>query len=77
MTVPTAGLRDQLTAVLLSPVTAAVNVTPLPAVKDADEGAMETVGAISETIALAVCAELKLLAVTVTVCEVAKTPGAM
>ncbi|HTS46438.1 MAG TPA: hypothetical protein VMH05_00755 [Bryobacteraceae bacterium] len=75
--VPTAGLRDQLTAELLSPVTTALNVTPFPADKDADGGVMETFAAIKETIALAVWPEpLKLVAVTVTVCEVAIVPGA-
>ena len=42
--VPTAGLSDQLTAELLAPVTVALNDTPFPADKEADEGVIETCG---------------------------------
>ena len=75
--VPTAGLRDQLTAELLAPVTLALNVTPWPADKDADGGFRETVGASREMTALAFsAAPLEVVAVTVTVCEVVIGLGA-
>lgn len=75
--VPTAGVSDQVTEVLLVPVTEAVNVADLPAPSDTEAGPTVTATGINVTVALAVLVEsAALLAVTVTVCWLAMVAGA-
>ena len=75
--VPTAGLSDQLTAVLLLPVTQAVNVADAPTPSDAEAGPNVTPIGIKDTVALAAFVEsATLVAVTVTLCWLAIIAGA-
>jgi hypothetical protein len=75
--VPTAGLSDQVTAVLPVPVTEALNVAAAPAPSDAEAGPIVTATGVSDTVALAVLVEsAALVAVTVTVWSFATIAGA-
>jgi hypothetical protein len=76
-TVPTAGLRDHVTAVLLVPLTEAVKVTDWPALSDAVAGPTVTATGCNATVAVAVFEEsAALVAVTVMVCWLAMVAGA-
>ena len=67
--VPTAGLSDQVTAVLLVPVTEVVNVADWPPVRETVAGPTVTATGVSDTVAVAVFVEsAALVAVMVTVC---------
>jgi hypothetical protein len=78
VTVPTAGLRDQVTAVLLVPVTEAVKVAEAPPPSVAEAGPTVTPTGIKEMVALAVLVESALLvAVIVTVCPLVMVFGAV
>jgi hypothetical protein len=75
--VPTAGLIVHVTAVLLVPVTDAVNVADLLAASDAEGGPTVTPIGCNDIVALAVFVEsATLVAVTVTVCWLAIIAGA-
>jgi hypothetical protein len=75
--VPSAGLADQETAVLLVPVTVAAKVADLPAPSDAAAGPTVTATGYNVTVALAVfVGSAALVAVTVTVCWLGIIPGA-
>ena len=75
--VPTAGLSDQVTAVLLVPVTEAVKVAEPPAPSDTEAGPIVTATGVRDTVALAVLVvSAALVAVTVTVCWLAIIAGA-
>ena len=78
-TVPTAGFKDQVTAVFDDPLTAAVNCWVWDAVRDAVNGVRETVtGGASATLALAdLVGSAALVAVTVTVCALEIEVGAV
>jgi hypothetical protein len=67
--VPTLGFIDQVTAVLLVPVTEALKVADAPAPSATEPGPTVTPTGCSETAALAVfVASAELVAITVTVC---------
>jgi hypothetical protein len=77
--VPTGGVMDQFTAVLLDPVTVAFSVVVCPLVSKAVEGVttIET-GAVSEIIALALLVlSAELVAVTVTDWAIVTNAGAV
>ncbi len=75
--VPTLGLMDQVTAVLLVPVTEALKVADAPAASDTKPGPTVTPTGCSDTVALAVFVEsAALVAVTVTVCWLPTIDGA-
>jgi hypothetical protein len=75
--VPTAGLSDQVTAVLLFPVTEALKVADAATPSDTDAGPIVTATGVRATVALAVLVEsAALVAVTVTVCLLAIVAGA-
>ena len=75
---PTAGLRDQVTAVLLVPVTEAVKVAEAPTPSDTEAGATVTPVGVKDTVALAVLVESAMLvAVIVTVCALLIEAGAV
>jgi hypothetical protein len=75
--IPTDGLSDQVTAVLLVPVTEGLKVADAPAPSDAEAGPIVTATGVRETVALAVLVEsAALVAVTLTVCGVAIIAGA-
>ena len=78
-TVPTAGFKDQVTAVFDDPVTVAVNCWVWDAVRDAVNGVSETVtGGARAMLALADLVEsAALVALTVTVCALEIEPGAV
>ena len=66
--VPTAGTSDQVSAVLLVPVTEGLKVADAPAPSDAEAGPIVTATGVSDTVALAVLVEsAALVAITVTV----------
>ena len=74
---PTAGWSDQVTAVLLVPVTEAVKVADLPAPIDAVAGPTVTPTGVSDTVAVALFVEsAPLVAVTITVCWLLIIAGA-
>jgi hypothetical protein len=76
--VPTAGLRDQVTAVLLVPVTEVVKVAEAPMPSDTEAGPTVTPTGIKETVALAVLVgSATLVAVIVTVCALPMVFGAV
>ena len=77
--VPTAGLIDHVTVVLVEFVTVAANASVCDVVSDAEVGVTETViGGVSVIVALAAFAVLAtLVAVTVTVCAVVIDEGAV
>ena len=76
--VPTAGLSDQVTAVLPVPVTEALNVAAAPAPSDAEAGPIDTATGVRDTVAIAVLVvSAALVAVTVTVCWLAIIAGAL
>ena len=80
--VPTAGDLDQVTLVLLEPVTVACNVVDCPPVSEAVEGVteMETAGAVgtSDIAAVSLLVEsARLVAFTVTVCADNMVAGAV
>jgi hypothetical protein len=67
--VPTAGLSDQVTALLLDPLTEALNVAAPPTPRFTEPGPTATTTGISDTVALASLLEsAALVAITVTVC---------
>jgi hypothetical protein len=69
---------DQVTAVLLEPVTVAFSVVDCPSVNEADEGETVTDTGASDTLAVAVLVgSAALAAVTVTVCAEAMGDGAV
>jgi hypothetical protein len=75
--VPTAGLSDQVTAVLLVSVTEALNVADAPAPSDTEGGAMVTATGVRDTVALAVLlVSTMLVVVTVIVWCFATIGGA-
>ena len=77
--VPTAGDLDQVTLVLLEPVTVACNVVDCPPVSEAVEGVteMDTVGT-SDIAAVSLLVEsARLVAFTVTVCADNMVAGAV
>jgi hypothetical protein len=75
--VPTAVLRDQVTAVLLVPVTEAANVEDCPALAVTADGPTVTAIGCKFTVAVAVFVEsATLFAVIVTVCARATIEGA-
>jgi hypothetical protein len=78
---PKAGLSDQVTAVLLEPLTVAVNVWFCDGCKDTEDGASETVtltGGFRVTVALAdFVGSATLVAFTVTVWELVIEAGAV
>jgi hypothetical protein len=75
--VPTAGLRDQVSAVLLVPVTEAPNVADAPAPSDVEAGPIVTATGVRDTQALAVLVvSAALVAVTVTTSLFAIIAGA-
>ena len=75
--VPTAGLSDQVTAVLPVPVTEALKVADAPAPSDTEAGPIVTATGVSDTVALAVfVVSAALVAVTVTICLLAIIGGA-
>ena len=77
MTVPTAGLKDQLTDVLLVPVTEAAKVAEAPPPNEAVDGPTVTATGIKDTVALAILlGSAALVAITVTVCWLAIIVGA-
>ena len=78
-TVPTAGFKDQVTAVFDDPVTVAVNCCVWDAVRDAVNGVRETVtGGARAMLALADLVEsAALVALTVTVCAPEIEAGAV
>jgi hypothetical protein len=66
--VPTAGTSDQLSAVLLAPVTEAVKLADAPAPSEAEAGPIVTATGVRDTVALAVLVlSAALVAVTVIV----------
>jgi hypothetical protein len=76
--VPTDGLIDQVTAVLVDPETEAVNCCVLPAVSVTVVGLRDMATGCSVTVAAAVLVvSAELLAVTVTVCEELTDAGAV
>ena len=76
--VPTAGLTDQVTAVLLVPVTEAVKVAVPPTPTDAEVGPSVTPTGIKDAIALALLVgSAVLVAVIVTVCGPLIVDGAV
>src|ERR1700741_3810777 len=78
VSVPTDGFMLQFTAVLLVPVTVAVNCCWPLAIRVADAGLTDTVTGLSVTVAVADFVEsAALVAVTVIVCEVEIVPGAV
>ena len=78
-TVPTAGFKDQVTAVFDDPLTVAVNCWVWDAVRDTVNGVRETVtGGVRAMVALADLVEsAALVAVTVTVCAPEIEAGAV
>jgi hypothetical protein len=75
--VPTAGLSDQVTAVLPVPVTEAVNVAAPPAPSDTEAGPIVNSTGVKDTMALAfLVVSATLVAVTVTVWRFATIAGA-
>ena len=75
--VPTAGLSDHVTPVLLLPVTEALNVADAPAPSDTEAGPIVTATGVRDTVALAVLVvSAALVAVTVTVSCFATIVGA-
>ena len=77
MMVPAAGLSDQVTAVLLVPVTEALKVADAEAPSETEVGPIVTATGVSDTVALAVLVvSAALVAVTVTVCWLATIDGA-
>ena len=75
---PTAGVRDQVTAVLLVPVTEAVKVAVAPTPSDTEVGPTVTPTGVKETVALALFVESAMLvAVIVTFCELLIVFGAV
>jgi hypothetical protein len=75
--VPIAGLSDQVTPVLLLPVTEALNVAAAPAPSDTEAGPIVTATGVRATVALAVLVvSAALVAVTVTVSCFATIVGA-
>jgi hypothetical protein len=75
--VPTAGLSDHVTPVLLLPVTEALNVADAPAPSDTEDGPIVTATGVRDTVALAVLVvSATLVAVTVTVSCFATIVGA-
>jgi hypothetical protein len=75
--VPTAGLSDQVTAVLLVPVTEALKVADAAAPSETEAGPIVTATGVRDTVALAVLlVSAALVAVTVTVCWLAIIAGA-
>jgi len=75
--VPTAGLSDQVTAVLPAPVTEAIKVVDAPAASDTEPGPIVIPTGRNDTVAIAVLVEsAALVAVTVTVCWLVIIGGA-
>ena len=75
---PTAGLRDQVTAVLLVPVTEAVKVAEAPMPSDTEAGPTVTPTGVKDTVALALLVvSTMLVAVIVTICELLIVFGAV
>ena len=75
--VPTAGTSDQVSAVLLVPVTEALKVVAAPALSDTEAGPRVTAIGVRDTVALAVfVVSAALVAVTVTTCLLAIIAGA-
>jgi hypothetical protein len=75
--VPTAGLSDQVTAVLPVPMTEALKVADAPAPSDAEAGPIVTATGVSDTVAFAVfVVSAALVAVTVTIRSLAIIGGA-
>ena len=75
--VPTGGLSDQVTALLLDPLTEALNVAEPPTPRFTEPGPTVTTTGISDTVALASLLEsAALVAITVTVCWLAIEAGA-
>jgi hypothetical protein len=77
--VPTDGDIDQLTLVLLDPLTVALNVLDCPPVSEAEEGVMliDTEG-VNDTLAVALLVlSAALVALTATVCDVVTSAGAV
>ena len=76
--VPTFGFIDQVTAVLLVPVTEALKVADAPAASATEPGPTVTPTGCNDTVALAVFVEsAALVAITVTVCCEATLAGAV
>ena len=77
--VPTAGFKDQFTAVFDNPLTVAVNWLVWEAVREAVVGVRETLtNGARATLALADCVgSAVLVALTVTVCALAIEAGAV
>ena len=75
--VPAAGLSDQVTAVLLVPVTDALKVADAEAPSETEAGPIVTATGVKDTVAVAVLVEsAALVAVTVMVCWLAIIAGA-
>jgi hypothetical protein len=75
--VPAAGLSDQVTVVLLVPVTEALKVADAEAPSETEAGPIVTATGVKDTMALAVLVEsASLVAVTVMVCWLAIVAGA-
>ena len=75
--IPAGGLSDQVTAVLLVPVTEALKVADAPAPSDTEAGPIVTATGVRDTVALAaLVVSAALVAVTVTVCWLAIIAGA-
>ena len=75
--VPAAGFKDQVTAVLLVPVTVAAKVADPPSPSDTEAGPTVTPTGCNDTMALADLVEsATLVAVTVTACWLAIIAGA-
>jgi hypothetical protein len=80
--VPTDGDIDQLTLVLLDPLTVALNVLDCPPVSEAEEGVMlidtEDTDGVNDTMAVALLVlSAALVALTVTDCDVVTNAGAV
>jgi len=75
--VPTEGLINQVTALLLEPVTEALKVADAPAPSDTEDGVIVTPTCVKDTVEVAVFVEsVALVAVIVTICEVPTIDGA-
>jgi hypothetical protein len=75
--VPAAGLSDQVTAVLLVPVTEALKVADAEAANETEAGPIVTATGVKDTVALAVLVEsAALVAIIVMICSLAIIAGA-
>ena len=75
--VPTDGLIDQVTALLLVPVTEALKVADAPAPRDTEDGAIVTPTWFKDTVEVSIfVGSATLVAVIVTVCGVPTIAGA-